>query len=264
MPNMRANGINIYYEIHGSGEPLLLIQGTFDSEAWACQVPELSKKYRVITFDNRGIGGTDAPEPPYSVEEMAEDTIGLLDAIGISKAHVLGYSLGGLIALELAANRPDRVDGLIIAGSFNGVSPIVRYRTKVWTEMLRDGVPIDKVYRDFLPWVFPGGFFEDEANLEAFLKSAMNSPHPPTLHGLIGMAMAITGYYGLKDLSVIKKPTLVISGEEDLSAPAKMGRKIADGIPGSEFAVIEGATHSFIFDNAGRFNGLVLDFLGRI
>jgi pimeloyl-ACP methyl ester carboxylesterase len=99
MPTVKVGDINMYYEIHGQGEPLLLIMGLgSDLTGWMFQTPEFSKRYAVIAFDNRGVGRTDAPDMPYSVRMMADDAIGLMDVLGIDKAHILGLSMGGFIA----------------------------------------------------------------------------------------------------------------------------------------------------------------------
>lgn len=263
MPHVKSNGINLYYERHGRGEPLLLIQGTLDSMAWGYQLPALSQKYEVIIFDHRGTGRTDAPEAPYSVEEMTNDSLGLIDALGVSRAHLLGYSIGGCIALEMAAKRPESVAKLVIAASYNEISPLGRYRTKVWSEIFKEDKTADRIYKSFLPWFFSDRFFENEANPEAFIHNALNSPYPMTMQGILGLSAAITGYHGIKDMSSIKSPTLVIAGSEDLAAPVKLGKRIADGIKGAQLTVLEGAAHAMIFEDAERFNKTVLDFLER-
>lgn len=261
MPYLRSNGINIYYEIHGKGEPLLLIQGTFDSAAWALQVPALSQKYEVIIFDNRGTGRTDAPQPPYSIEDMTNDALGLLESLGIDRAHLLGYSIGGYVALEMGIRRPELVNGLILCATSNGMSSLGRYRTRIWTEMFKDDATTERILRDFLPWVFSERFFDNEENSEAFIRSALTSQHPQTIQGLTGLAGAITGYRGTTKLAEIKSPALIISGSEDLAAPAWLGKRIADGIHGARMAVLEGAAHMMIIEDSERLNNIVLDFL---
>lgn len=116
-----ANGINIYYETHGEGEPLLLIEGLgYSSWMWYKQIPELSKKHRVIVYDNRGVGHTDKPDSEYTIELMADDAASLLSALGVESAHVMGVSMGGYIAQELALRHPEKVRSLILAGTNNG------------------------------------------------------------------------------------------------------------------------------------------------
>src|SRR3990172_9311716 len=115
MPTAPVRDLMMYYEEAGSGEPLVLIMGLGgDLQGWAFQAPVLAQHFRVITFDNRGAGRTSAPDRPSSIAAMADDTAGLMDYLGIQKAHVLGFSMGGYIAQELALSRPDRVDQLIL------------------------------------------------------------------------------------------------------------------------------------------------------
>ena len=121
MPTINVNDINIYYEVHGEGEPLILIGGLAnditDYTDHTTIIPELSQHYTVIAFDNRGVGRTDKPDAPYSIEMMAEDTVGLLDTLGITKAHLLGISMGGRIALALTLRHPERVNALVLAST---------------------------------------------------------------------------------------------------------------------------------------------------
>lgn len=263
MANITSNGINLYYEAHGEGVPLLLIQGTFDSSGWACQVPALSERYRVITYDHRGLGRSDAPEGPYTVDELAKDAIGLLDGLGMEKAHVVGYSLGGCVAMQMAVKRPGMVRGLVLAGTYNGIPALGRYRTQSWIEMLKEDGRLDRVLREFLPWVFSETFFENKENPAAFLKAMDESPFPMKPHGILGLADAIVSYTGIKDLPAIKSPVLVIAGSEDLAAPVREGRKLAQGIPGARLEILD-AAHLFIIEDAERFNAAVIDFLAGL
>lgn len=260
MPYIQSNGIKIFYEIHGSGKPLLLINGTFDLGLWACQVPAFSKGREVIIFDNRGIGRTEA-SGPYSVETLANDTVGLLDAIGIEKADLLGYSFGGSIALELAARHPERVGRMVLAGAYNRFSALGMYRTSTLAKMVKEGVPFDRVLMSFIPWMFSERFFEVEGAPEEFIANALKNPYPTTSEGLSGLSGALAECRGIHDLGVIKKPVLVISGSEDLIVPPRLSKELADGIPGAELKVIDGAAHSMLIEDAEVFNSITLNFL---
>ncbi len=121
MARARVNGIHIHYEVHGSGEPLLLIMGLgANTTGWSMQIPEFSKEYCVIAFDNRGAGRSDKPNEPYSMRQMADDARGLLDELEIDSAHVFGMSLGGMIAQELVLQHPHRVSSLVLGGTMAG------------------------------------------------------------------------------------------------------------------------------------------------
>ncbi len=109
MPTVRVNDIDMYYEIHGEGEPVVLIAGLNSDHALYREIiPRLAESYKVVAFDNRGVGQTDKPDIPYSIEMMAEDTAGLLNALGIEQAHLLGTSMGGRIATALALRYPSK------------------------------------------------------------------------------------------------------------------------------------------------------------
>jgi pimeloyl-ACP methyl ester carboxylesterase len=134
MPTAKVGDINIYYEIHGKGEPLVLIYGYVGhSGLWFRQIPTLSKKYRVIAFDNRGIGQSDKPDIPYTMAMMAADIAGLLDIIGIDAAHVFGISMGGMIAQHFALNYPQRVISLILGCTYCGGLHSILPKPEVFT-----------------------------------------------------------------------------------------------------------------------------------
>src|SRR5262245_54107488 len=150
MPRIEINDINLYYEIHGEGAPLLLIYGLAGRGAgFARQIPALSERFRVIIFDNRGVGETDQPEEPYSIPQMADDAAGLLDALGIESAHVFGVSMGGMIAQELALRYPDSVKKLALGCTHSGIkhcAPSPQWVTDIFKSL--PGKPRQQVVRE--------------------------------------------------------------------------------------------------------------------
>src|SRR5215470_8594687 len=137
MPLAKIGDHELYYEEHGSGEPLLCIMGfATDSTGWLLQVPEFAKRYRTIVFDNRGVGRSSKPTSAYTIHEMADDAAGLLDHLGIARAHVLGLSMGGMIAQELVLRHPQRVRGLVLAATFPEPDAATEeQRTVLFTQM---------------------------------------------------------------------------------------------------------------------------------
>ena len=115
MPRLSVNGVELHYVEAGEGDPVLMIMGFGgDHLAWAFQVPALSERYRVITFDNRGVGQSSVPDAPYSTRLMADDAVGLLDALAIERAHLVGNSMGGRVALEVGLRTPERTDRIAL------------------------------------------------------------------------------------------------------------------------------------------------------
>jgi 3-oxoadipate enol-lactonase len=150
MPTAKVGDINIYYESHGDGEPLLLIMGYGSySGHWAPLIPYLSPEYRVISFDNRGTGQSDKPDIPYTIKMMADDASGLLDAIGVDAAHVFGVSMGGMIAQEFALNYPSKLKSLILGcthcGGTKTIHGFARQAQGIMTHDTYDRLPQIKV-----------------------------------------------------------------------------------------------------------------------
>ena len=152
----------MYYEVHGEGEPLVLIASMgCDLDSWRLQSGDFSRKYRVITFDNRGCGQSDAPDVPYSIAMMADDTAGLMDALGIDQAHVLGKSMGGQIAQELANRHTDGVRRLTLAATSAGPYVLEAPILRQWAARALKGVSRRTLFQIMLPFVFTDHTFED-------------------------------------------------------------------------------------------------------
>jgi 3-oxoadipate enol-lactonase len=249
MPTVKANDINIYYEIHGEGEPLLMIQGySFYSGHWMTLVPEMAAHFKAIIFDNRGTGRTDKPvEPPYTMKMMAADAKGLLDAIGIDKANVFGVSMGGMIAQEFALTYPDAVFNLIIGcstcGGTESVAPTAEARAFLFNpEMAKFSV--EERARATAPWLWTRDFIDANPQaVDALVSITTKYPTPP--EGFAGHAQAIMSHNTCDRLPQIKVPTLVIAGDSDRLIPPENSKVIASKIPGAELVIVPNAGHGF-------------------
>jgi len=264
MPTVNLD-IDMYYEIHGEGEPLVLINGLgLDISSWMPQVPSLSQKFRVVLFDNRGVGRTDAPRPIYAISEMADDTEALLNALDIDKAHIMGLSMGGLIAQEFALKYPRRLKSLILATTAARLSPHAGQVIQLWQNMVQEDVKPETCLREMFLWVFTDKFFENDEQVKSFLNVFLNHPHPQPAHGFSGQAAACLKHDSLDRLGRITVPTLVIAGREDIFIPVKLSEELAAGIPNAELVVLEGGGHGFCTEIPEKFNRAVLDFLSRV
>jgi len=265
MPTVNVGDIDMYYEVHGEGEPLLLIAGlSEDLTSWIFQIPEFSKKYRVIVFDNRGVGRTDVPDIPYSTEMMADDSAGLLNALGIEKAHILGHSMGSWIAQELALKYPQLIRSLILVSAGTQETHMGKHLIDTWARMAREGVNREIYVRELLLWVFTDKFFENTEMVQMAVDTLMTSPYPQPAHGLIRQVGACLEHNTKDRIGNITAPTLVLTGKEDILAPVRMSEELAAGIAGAELAVLEGAGHGLYYEVADKFNRAVLEFLSKV
>ncbi len=231
MPTLRANGINIYYEIHGEGEPLVVIAGlSMDLTALEGIVSELSRRYKVIAFDNRGAGRTDKPDIPYSMEMMADDTAGLLNELKIMRANVMGISLGGRIAIALTLKHPELVESLILVSTGARV-PNTRGRRLLF-------ILLDVPRRI----------------------GALGKKYPQPDYAYGRQRKASQQYDATGRLHEIHVRTLILHGEKDRLTPYKWAEEMQAGIEGSEMATFKGG-HLFFFWRKKEFVDTVMAFL---
>jgi pimeloyl-ACP methyl ester carboxylesterase len=251
MPTLHANGIDQHYEISGSGQPLLLITGVgYGAWFWRKVAPELANRFRVITFDNRGAGVSDKPDGPYTVPMMAADTAGLLDALQIKGACVMGHSLGGFIAQELAVTRPDLVNKLILASTHHGgmnVIPITPEALKVLTD--RSGDPAELVKRGISLAAAPGFAEAHPDAAKELLDYRLTNPVPPaqyTAQVMAGAGMAaLTNKQVAERLAAIRVPVLILFGEHDRVVPPGNAELMASKLANATIKILPGAGHIF-------------------
>jgi 3-oxoadipate enol-lactonase len=277
MPTAKIRDVELYYEEHGSGAPLLCIMGfATDSAGWLLQVPEFSKTYRTIVFDNRGVGRSSKPTGAYTIHEMADDAEALLDHLGVDRAHVLGLSMGGMIAQELVLRHPKRVRGLVLAATFP--EPDVaseEQRKMLFTQMggtLTEGGEMKMdftamnpmvFFQSMLPLVFSPAFIQNELPklIQIFSGSLQ---YGFSIEAIMGQMQAIMAHKATDRLAQIGAPTLVLTGDADrLISPANSD-VLAEHIPGAKLVRLPGGTHGFNFEMADTFNRTVLDFLGTV
>ncbi len=261
MPTAPIRDLMMYYEEKGSGEPLVLIMGLgADLQAWAFQVPALAQGFRVITFDNRGAGRTSAPDRPYTIAQMADDVAGLLDHLKVTKAHILGFSMGGAVAQEFALKYPARVNKLILvstAASFEGATANL---VKSWVDVRRSNLSREQVVRLTANWLYSAELLDDAARFEGSIKNSLANPYAQQDHAFLRQAQAVLAF-GAKDrAATIKAPTLVLAGKEDILVPPRRSEKLAALIPGATAQTLSGG-HLGIVEFAPEYNEAILSFL---
>ena len=265
MPNVTVNGISLHYVEAGAGEPLVLIMGFGgDHTAWAFQIRPLAERYRVIAFDNRGAGQSDAPDVSYTTRMMAEDTAALLSALGVDRAHVVGVSMGGMIAQELALARPERVRSLHLGCSLARPDAHMRALNASWRE-LRVALGRESMFRALGPWLFAPRTYAERPNLiEAIMRSTVESAYPQSLTGFLRQSEAVLGHDALGRLGAIRCPTLVSVGDNDILVPPRFTHELAGGIPGAELRLVADAGHVYFLERPDAFNALCVNFLARV
>jgi 3-oxoadipate enol-lactonase len=267
----------LFYEAQGEGDPLLLIMGlAADSTAWLFQIPEFARHYRTIVFDNRGVGRSSKPRGPYTIHEMADDAAALLDVLGLARAHVVGVSMGGMIAQELALRHPKRVRGLVLACTFPEPDveterqrqfSLARFGGRVTatgeTEIDVSAVDPLMLFQHLLPRVFNQSFIDRELpKLLQIFGGALQ--YGFSLEAILGQVEAIMGHRATDRLREITAPTLVITGDADLLVSPANSDVLARNIPGAKLVKVPGGSHGFNFETPDVFNREVIDFLAGV
>ncbi|MFJ5714885.1 alpha/beta fold hydrolase [Neobacillus sp. NPDC093127] len=267
MPSTNANGIDLYYEVHGEGEPLLLIMGlSLNSKSWFRTLPALSEHYKVIIFDNRGVGLSGKPNTPYSIELMAEDARSVLDAAGVESAHVYGISMGGMIAQRLALKYPERIRSLILgcttSGGENHVQPSADVSMLMLSRASSIATPEEMAWAT-APILYSQAFIENQRELVAEdIQKRIELPVLPYAYML--QLQACLAHDTYNEIEQIKASTLVIHGDEDKLVPYENGVTLAEKIPNAEFMAIQGAGHIYVTEANDLVNKRVLDFLHNL
>lgn len=258
---MRAHigDIAIDWDESGEGPPLLLIQGLgYGRWGWDPLVPSLTEHFRVLTFDNRGIGASSVPDGPYSARQMADDAAAVLDAAGVDRAHVAGSSLGGMIAQELALSHPDRVDKLVLISTTPGVPhghPMPEVTVRLMTEA--QSLSPDEALERFV--VNALGPEPDPALVDRLVSLRQANPPDPT--GWQGQAAAGTTYEGGDRACHIAVPTLVITGTSDRVVDPHNSHLLADMIPDARLQVLEGGGHLVFWERPDQVADSMVGFL---
>ena len=252
MTTIRANGIDICYDIQGEGPCLILSHSlATDLSMWDDQMAALTPHFRVLRFDTRGHGGTSAPDGAYDFAWLTADVLWLMERLGIGRAHFCGISLGGMIAQHVALAAPEKIDRLVLVSTTSAYGPEAR---ALWAERIaavRTG--------GMAPLVAP--------TLERWFTAPYRAARPEVMArvgamiGYIGCGQAIPLMDTTARLAQLRCPALVIAGADDAGMPPAMGRRIADHLPGARLKVIESAAHLCNIEQKDSFNSSLLEFL---
>lgn len=240
----------------------MLIMGLgADGAVWEDHVQAYEKHFRCIMIDNRGAGRTDKPEGPYSTKMMADDVVGLMQALHIEKAHVSGISMGGAIAQELALAYPERVKSLIVNCSWDCCDPYTRRIFETFRALIASADPATFT-RNLQLWIFTPSYhnekLQDLLNRE---EAGRNNPNPMPAHAFQAQCDACMFHHTAGRLHAIQAPTLVTVGERDIFTPLHYSERIAKEIPGAELLVFQGSGHTHHWDSLEAYNRQTIEFL---
>jgi 3-oxoadipate enol-lactonase len=265
MPKATVGDLHVAYDVHGSGEPVLMINGIgADRSGWGLQVPAISAEFQTITYDNRDVGETGpGGDGFYPMKQFADDAAGLLDMLGIERAHIVGASMGGCIAQEFAISHPERTQSTTIICSWPQVDPWLAELWEQWEHIFRALGPVEWSRTTWL-WVFTHRAYRDPGFLEGLLTSASAYPTPQTLEMYLRQSHAAKTFDALDRLSSITAPAHVICGGEDIFTPRRYSEEIAAAIPGSKLSVIPDVGHGMFWEATETFNSLVLTFIRSV
>jgi pimeloyl-ACP methyl ester carboxylesterase len=256
-----VNGQRIYHEVHGDGEPLLCVAGlTCDTLVWIPQVEAFSAAHRTVIFDNRDAGQSSMATGDYEIADMARDALALADELELDTFHLLGVSMGGAIAQEIALQSPDRVRTLTLAVTFPAGSAYARRLAEVWSARV-ETITREQHVDELMLLNHSEGFY-DHPEMVEFIRTAMlNDPHPQPPDAF-ARQIAACGRHDARDrLGSLGMPVHVIGGEYDILVPVWKSREIAERIPGSKLTVLPAAPHGLSVERADEFNAAVLEFI---
>lgn len=265
MPEIIAtDGVTIAYDAFGrrDGEPVVLIQGLgLDSRGWTLQRMVFGRQFRCYAIDNRGVGRSGRPPGPYDLSQMARDVISVIDAEGHERAHVLGASMGGIIAQILAVQHPTRVRSLVLACTACQHHPWRRELLGEWADAVRDH-GMSALSDDALRWMIGPRFrrrFGLWLNVLAHI--VLSSPPEPFI-AQVEAVLAEPDELRF-ELRGLRMPTLIVTGSQDALTPVGDAEELAELIPRSELCVLSGAAHGLMVESPNAFNAIVVEFLLR-
>jgi 3-oxoadipate enol-lactonase len=251
-------GARICWDEEGQGAPVLLIMGLgWASAMWHRSRPLLAARYRTIALDNRGVGRSDAPPGPYSIELMASDAAAVLTAAGIESAHIFGVSMGGMIAQEFALQYPNRVRSLILGCTSAGGPTAARAKSEVIELLTHRGLSPDEYVAATNPFIYDSGTPRERIEEDMALRKKW-WPDPV---GYFAQFQGIIAWEAYSRLQQIAAPTLVIHGETDQLVPPQNGKLIAERIRGAKLVMIPRASHVLATDQPDATHRAVLEFL---
>jgi len=265
MPFLQRGSIRLHYQVTGHGAPLVLIGGLgMPLQGWAMQAKGLAQSLQLIRLDNRGCGDSTIPDQPFTIEDMAKDILALFDHLELDTAHVLGLSMGGFIALEMAVLAPQRVKSLVLAHTTAKIPPLTRRRIRLWADMRQEAVSSALLAMEQLLWIFPEEILQNDHTVAMLCRNMIQAIEAQSGVGFRAQVEACETFDILDRLAEITAPTLIIAAEDDLSAPLTHTSKLERLPQVLKKTIFPSGGHASHLIRAEEFNREVLAFINSI
>jgi 3-oxoadipate enol-lactonase len=264
MATIKVNNTDIYYELHGQGEPLVLIAGyTCDHLFWLAILEDLKQYFQVLIFDNRGVGQTQHRGNSFTLEEMADDTIALIEKIGLTRPHIVGHSMGGAIAQIVARKCRAKLGKLIIMNSAAKFNARTLFAVESLIVLRKENTSLDSLIDAGLPWFFSSNFLADKNNVVRFKEVIKNNPYPQSIENQLHQFKAILTFDSRSWLKEITALTLVIASEDDIVDLISESEELIANIKNAELSIIPGG-HSSPIEQPKIIAKLIVDFICEV
>jgi 3-oxoadipate enol-lactonase len=261
MPHAELNGIQIHYDVHGEGDPLICVHGLgCDRRAWLMQIEPFAALYKTVLFDNRDVGQSSLAQASYSTADMAQDVLALADHLELEPFHLLGISLGGMVSQQVALAAPERVRSLTLAVTHGGVQKAGQLRGHLLGSYARH-LPLEDRVDNLLYLCYTEAFFENQQMYEFVRTALLENPYPQPPEAFARQAAAGANHDVRDRLGELTMPVHVIAAERDLMIPVWKQRELASLIPDSKLTIMDGQGHGVQWEAAAEFNSAVTEFL---
>ena len=262
MPSLLIGKNNLYYEIEGKGDPLVLIAGYgCDLCFWETIRKPLANHFQLIMLDNRGVGRSECPKESFTTQDMANDVLHLIEKLELKKPHILGHSMGSAIAQILAYHHPEKVNKTIFAQTFMKLAPASTAALRAFLTLYRDNVPMYKASQTVLPWLMSDEWLKSPELCELFLKIQSEQPFVPTIEGLTKQCEALTQFDSSSWYPKITTAPLILASSQDRLCPPQEAELMASNIPNAKCHVFQKIGHVAPLENPQEFCKVTLDFL---
>ncbi len=248
---VNVGDIDLYYEFHGSGEPVLFVHGLgADRQSWMFQVKQMSDRHQLIVFDNRDAGKSSRSPKNYDIRQLADDTLGLIEALKLKRFHLVGSSMGGAIAQVVALSAPEKLASLSLLGTYHSVDPSMRSAFDAWADIYR-AVTREQFFRAWFPLIYNRKFWvENPETIEELMQFTIDNPDAPDADALDRQTKAAVSHNATDLLKEINIPTQVLCGQADMLTPSNISNEIATAIPDAHLKSYPDTGHAFFIEKA--------------